>query len=266
MSSVTRIRAAAGWAMFVGVIGVLALAGAVTLKPGLLGIPYNQVIVSGDSMLPTYETGDLVVTRRQESYRRGAIVAYRAPAESSRGPLIIHRIVAGDARRGYIFRGDNRTTRDPWQVKPEDVLGEASLRVPKVGLVFAVLRQPAGFAVLAAIVSLFFFLSRARENVDYSSDGRIENAARKSATSPSTQSERHQLQPCTARTPTSRSPAAQSAKPSSSTSNTSPAVPSSSPPLRKTSLPSTASSSGQTRTSDSAIGAAANATRCRARR
>jgi len=142
------------------VLGVLVLGGALALQPDLAGIPLNQVIVSGDSMTPTFESGDIVLTHRRNTYPLGAVVAYRAPAEASRGPLVIHRIVAGGARRGYIFQGDNR---DPWQVTPEHVLGEASLRVPKAGAAFTFLREPIEFAALAAAVSLFFVMRRQEE-------------------------------------------------------------------------------------------------------
>jgi signal peptidase I len=257
MSRTIRIRAVARWVTFVGALGLLTLAGALTLQPGLVGIPWNHVIVSGDSMLPTFEDGDLVLTRGHDAYERGAVVAYRVPTEAWRDPLVIHRIVAGDARRGYIFQGDNRTIRDPWLVKPEHVLGEASLRIPKVGLLFTFLREPAGFAALAAIVSLFFVMRRENAGDAYSTDESDAYAARKSATSPSAPRERHQLQPWTARTPTRSRDAAQPAKPSSSSSKTRPSVPPSEPPRLKRSVPNTASRTGQSARSESASGATA---------
>lgn len=139
---------------------VLVLAATATLKPGVLGIPFSHVIVAGDSMLPTMHNGDLVVMRRRDTYARGDVVAYRAPTDSSTNPLVIHRIVAGNAGEGYILKGDNRTTRDPWQIKPENVLGQQALRIPKLGLVFVSLREPAGFAALAAALSFFIFVRK----------------------------------------------------------------------------------------------------------
>ena len=267
MSGTIRIRAVLSWAVFIGALGVLLLAGAQTLKPGFAGIPWNHVIVAGDSMLPAFDDGDLVVTRRRDTYAQGTVVAYRVPIEGSRDPLVIHRIVAGDARRGYIFKGDNRTTRDPWQVKPEYVLGEATLRVPNAGLVFTFLREPAGFAAFAALVSLFFFMRRDGKTEEaHSTDGSDAYAARKRATRPSAARERHQLQPWTERTPTRSRAAAQTAKPSSSTSKKRPPGPSSDPPRRKRSLPNAISRTGHSTTSESASGATAKPRTWRARR
>ncbi len=99
----------------------------------------------------------------------------------------------------------------------------------------------------------------------YTTVGRYESAARKSATSPSAASERHQLHPCTARMPTSSNAADQTAKPSSSRSKTRPAAPSSEPKRRNRSVPKSASWTGQSRNRDNASGATANPRMCRAR-
>ena len=169
----SRLLRALGWATFAAVFGVLGLAATATLKPGVLGIPYSHVIVSGESMLPTMSSGDLVIVQRRDRYEHGDVVAYRVPTEDgSRGALVIHRIVAGNAKAGYIFRGDNRPSRDPWQVKPREVLGESALRIPKLGHVFVFLRRPVGFAILAAALSLFFILRSPSEDAGQIAESR----------------------------------------------------------------------------------------------
>ena len=59
---------------------------------------------------------------------------------------MIHRIVHGSAETGYVTRGDNRTTPDPWRLLPGDVIGSVALRLPHVGTFVGVLREPPVFA------------------------------------------------------------------------------------------------------------------------
>ncbi len=88
----------------------------------------TYVVVSGTSMQPLYRTGDLVVLRERERYARGQIIAYHAA-----GGVVIHRIVGGNSTDGFITRGDNRTTDDPWRPKSQNVLGSPWLHMPWVG-------------------------------------------------------------------------------------------------------------------------------------
>jgi signal peptidase I len=112
------------------------------------------VIVSGESMEPALEAGDLVVTVRKRGYDVGDVIAYRIPdGEPGAGVLVIHRIVGGSAGAGYITQGDNREGRDPWRPRPHDVVGTEAVSVPRVGLGLAHVRTPLGLAVLAGVVT-----------------------------------------------------------------------------------------------------------------
>jgi signal peptidase I len=112
------------------------------------------VIVSGESMEPALEAGDLVVTVRRRGYDVGDVIAYRIPdGEPGAGVLVIHRIVGGSAGAGYITQGDNREGRDPWRPRPHDVVGTEAVSVPRVGLGLAHVRTPLGLAALAGVVA-----------------------------------------------------------------------------------------------------------------
>ena len=121
------------------------------LRPPLLGGSTTYVIVAGHSMEPTFYTGDLVVLRRAHGYRRGEIVAYRVG-----GGTVIHRIVAGDPRRGFVTRGDNRPYSDLWRPRPHAIDGTVWFRIPKLGFVVNRLRRP---DALALLVGLFVFVT-----------------------------------------------------------------------------------------------------------
>ncbi len=129
------------------------------LRPASLGGPASYVVVSGTSMEPTLYTGDLVITRRQDSYEVGNIVAFRVE-----DGLVIHRIVGGTAESGYVLRGDNRDSNDQWRPAPREIAGRLWLRLPRVGRWVQRLREPANFAALVAVLGLISLpgLGRAR--------------------------------------------------------------------------------------------------------
>jgi signal peptidase I len=127
---------------------------AVTLRPQALGGPTAIVIVSGTSMEPLFHTGDLVVVKRQRSYRVGDVVAYRVPEGSTgENSVVIHRIVGGSAAKGYVLRGDNRDTDDLWRPGREDVVGREWVAISTQGRILSALRSPAGVATLAALLT-----------------------------------------------------------------------------------------------------------------
>ena len=174
-----RLRVAVAYAnkAALGALVVLAfLFWAQYLRPESLGGSTGYVLVSGTSMEPRYHTGDLVVVRRQTSYDRGQVIAYRVPkGDPMAGAQVIHRIIGGDATRGFVVQGDNRTARDVWQPKPGDVVGAKVLRIPNAILVLQFLRSPVFLALLAAVFVFVHVLARGSESEP---DGRRADAHR----------------------------------------------------------------------------------------
>lgn len=125
------------------------------LGPTVIGGPATYVWVSGVSMEPTLETGDLVIVRRADAYARGDIVAFKVPeGQPGAGSLVIHRIVGGSAADGYVTRGDNKRGDDPWRPAGDDLVGSAWLVAPGAGHVVTWLRDPMIFAPLAAALTV----------------------------------------------------------------------------------------------------------------
>jgi signal peptidase len=143
------------------VIGVVIVVWAFTLRPQALGGPAVFVAVRGSSMLPTYQHGDLVVVEAAPSYRIGQVVAYRVPAgQIGAGKIVVHRIIGGDARGGFILRGDNNSSADPWMPKEGDMVGVATVALPNAGRVIALVRQPVLLAGLAAALVVTIILAQ----------------------------------------------------------------------------------------------------------
>src|SRR3954468_22550927 len=81
-----------------------------TLAPSTFGGPAGYIEVSGHSMDGTYKTGDLILTRAQETYVKGDIVTFKVNGNQQ----VIHRITGGDGVKGYTTQGDNNPNPDPW--------------------------------------------------------------------------------------------------------------------------------------------------------
>lgn len=145
--SVRRANRVVSLALLVAVVLFWAL----VLRPQALGGPAGYVLVSGHSMLPRYHTGDLVLVERKSSYHVGQVIAYRVPkGDPMAGAQVIHRIIGGNATRGFVVQGDNRTAPDVWRPKPSDIVGAKALRIPNAVLVLQFLRSPVLLGLLAA--------------------------------------------------------------------------------------------------------------------
>jgi len=145
---ITPRRGAAILLALLVVMGWFAL-----LRPTALGGPATFVMVSGNSMEPTYSHGDLVVLRKAAPYKVGDVVAYPMKTYLRTGRLVIHRVVGSDGD-GAITQGDNRNTVDPWRPGQSDIRGKAWVHIPGAGNYMARLRQPNVLGAFAAGILL----------------------------------------------------------------------------------------------------------------
>lgn len=133
----------------------------VVLRPQSMGGPILYVVVRGDSMLPTYQSGDLVVARSESSYAAGDIVAYRVPSEEfGAGRIVIHRITGTGTGDGFVVQGDHNPSPDPWSPRPSDIAGRAWLVAPGLGRAVAFIHQPVVAGGLAAGLMVMVLLAR----------------------------------------------------------------------------------------------------------
>jgi signal peptidase I len=166
-SSVGRLQtpfARANKAAGIAISVLVVLFWAQYLRPQSLGGNAAYVLVSGHSMLPRYKTGDLVLVEHQASYHKGEVIAYRVPeGDPMAGAQVIHRIIGGDAKHGFIVKGDNRTAPDVWRPKPQDVVGARALRIPDAIVLLQFVRAPMFLALLAACFVFVHVLARDEE-------------------------------------------------------------------------------------------------------
>jgi len=142
---------------------VLTLAGLAFLWPRSLGGAASYIIVSGRSMEPTLQDGDLAFLWVAKSYAAGDLVAFRVPeGEPAEGAVVIHRIV-GEAQDGFVVQGDNKAYPDPWEPDTQDILGRMWLAVPGGGRILAFFRQPVILGGIAGVLGMLFVLSEGKQ-------------------------------------------------------------------------------------------------------
>jgi signal peptidase I len=143
-------------------IAATAVVWALLLRPQFLGGPAAYAVVSGTSMEPNLQNGDLVVARHRSSYRVGDTVLYRIPeGETGAGSLIIHRIIGGTATSGWIVQGDNKDVPDLWRPKSADIVGSQWVSVPGAGSLLGRAMSPLALALISTMLALLLGLPAA---------------------------------------------------------------------------------------------------------
>ena len=131
------------------IVILLVVAGAlwVGFAPVQLGGPVSYVIVSGNSMEPAIELGDLVVARRASVYEIDQAVVYQHPQIG----FVYHRIV-GQEGEAFILQGDNNDWLDSYQPTESEILGKHWFLIPGAGNLIRKLRQPVNFSAFLFII------------------------------------------------------------------------------------------------------------------
>ena len=145
---------------------VMLLGVVVYLWPASLGGRATIVFVTGSSMAPTLTSDDVVLAREHATYSVGDLVVFKVPEGDAAGKFIIHRIVGGSSSTGWVTRGDNRTTVDPWFLSDGDLVGRAERKAavgPALRTTFRWVLAPLVWSMAAAIVAYVVMLRYLRE-------------------------------------------------------------------------------------------------------
>jgi signal peptidase I len=130
------------------------------LRPQWLGGPAMYVVVRGDSMLPAYQNGDLLVIVAQAGYSVGEPAAYRVPpGEVGAGHIVFHRIISS-ADGHYTLQGDNNAAPDPSTPSYHDMVGAVVVQVPHLGTLIASALSPTIAGGLAAALVVMYGVAR----------------------------------------------------------------------------------------------------------
>lgn len=131
-----------------GILGTVVLAGIGWLyaAPAALGGQVRAYSITGASMEPSFQAGDLVLVRPRSSYAPGDIVAYRS---ATVGAVLLHRIVSLDEGVATL-RGDANATDDLDRPRADELIGALVLRIPSGGRIVRTAASPMLLVVLAA--------------------------------------------------------------------------------------------------------------------
>lgn len=147
-----------------GALVTLLIVGlAVYLWPARFGGSTRLVIVSGQSMEPTYDLGDIVIARDGAHYGVGDIVVFAVPEGEAKGLLVIHRIVGVDDNGNFATQGDNRESPDQWLLTQDDIVGTPLVHIPKGGLLVRAVQQWYVLAVILGVLAIVLVWPRSSD-------------------------------------------------------------------------------------------------------
>lgn len=149
------VKAPNGRTLLIALAAIVACGCALLLVgPRALGGPTSILAVSGNSMEPRINAGDLILVRSGGPYHVGQIVAYHnIPASAT----FLHRIIAVRGT-GFAMKGDNNSWIDPGTAQPPQILGGLWIRIPGAGSAFKWVATPLHGALLAAAAAFLIAL------------------------------------------------------------------------------------------------------------
>lgn len=144
------------------IIGIFALS--YLSIAALMGSVTPIHVVASESMVPTLETGDLILVRSisTDSLSVGDIIVFNVPSpyDSVFPSPIIHRIIEKKIEGEAIYyqtKGDNNLTPDIFKVPAGNVIGKyAGIRIPLIGYVFLYLKTPIGWITVFTLLIAWF--------------------------------------------------------------------------------------------------------------
>ena len=115
------------------------------------------VAISGQSMNPTLEDGDLIIVRGvpAEEIKIGDIIVFDPP----NGVRTVHRVTRiqtlENEKPTFKTKGDALTEDDPYTVYPENIHGQVIYKIPYLGYLFL---NPAIIIIIIAIIVVIIIM------------------------------------------------------------------------------------------------------------
>lgn len=123
---------------------------------------YAYQIGKNNSMQPTLNPNDFIITKEQENYKIGDIVTFISKDTKK---VTTHRVVQ-ITENGFITRGDYEfVAGDDKEITKADIIGKVVFVLPKAGTVLVIMQNPLGaFLIIAIIVVCYFLISTLKKD------------------------------------------------------------------------------------------------------
>lgn len=121
-------------------------------QPTFMG--YSLATVKSESMLPMLEVDDVVITKKQDYYKRGDIVIYKVWKIH-----VVHRIIHSyeeDGEIKYVTKGDNNDLRDRKKSTNENIVGKVIYIIPGFGTVIKVISYTTIVAIISFMIGFVY--------------------------------------------------------------------------------------------------------------
>lgn len=111
----------------------------------------TYIMLIGNSMKGTIDSGTMLVVKSEQQYIVGDIIAF----VNEDGRSVVHRIVE-QTDKGFITKGDNNPKNDPKVIPLENVVGRSILVVPFAGFTTMFLQTPLGMSIFGIWALIMF--------------------------------------------------------------------------------------------------------------
>jgi signal peptidase len=103
-----------------------------------------------------------VKTKKASDVKVGEIITFKVTDTDTK--LVTHRVIRV-TDKGFLTKGDNNNVQDDWEVKPNDLMGEVSIIIPKAGLIAKFVSSPIGFSIFIILPLLLFIFMEVYERI-----------------------------------------------------------------------------------------------------
>lgn len=119
------------------------------------------VIVSG-SMEPTFDVGDLIITKETDNIQKNDIITFKEENQS-----VTHRVIEiinDNGIKKYKTKGDNNDSQDDALVNVEQIEGVYKLKINKIGKLLLHFRNPVLIIIILIIIYIFYLILMEKDN------------------------------------------------------------------------------------------------------
>lgn len=140
-------------------VGYIVVIKVVEKQNKLYEVPINFYTILSQSMYPTIQAGDIIITYRPKDniYEVDDIITFVSNDSITNGITITHRIVEVNYINGeykYRTKGDANATPDSGIVSNNNVIGKYVFKIPKAGFIQQFMVSKTGWIVAIVLPSL----------------------------------------------------------------------------------------------------------------